>query len=220
MLCGLPHIFPRLLFIHFFSGTILLFLFNFYTRSLWYFLLFSKWMILFRSFLWSHWWPVLVILLFGLLQIFDSLSKWNLTTFSWVNVAQVSCKGILRLTISEPSIATLPISPLFDCHTKSLWRLSIVFKWTVSSITSFWVIDDVLSKLCCGTVTRFYHFLSGTVPFFLRNYSIRSQNIFLLFPSGHLIYFFVLSLTIQLSFVWKPYKFYVRHIHCPQRDCQ
>ena len=86
------------------------------------------------SFFLSYWLPVFRIILIRLSHIFNSLSKWNHTTFFCVNVTQVLFKGI-------------PIA--------SKWNLSRNYSplLCVSLIQGFnlfiWVIFDPFLFLCC-----------------------------------------------------------------------
>ena len=138
----------------------------------------------FCIFLLSYWWPVLIILLFRLLHIFDSLSKCIFTTFFCMKLHKFHVK-VYSFSISEPSVVTfslffeglshkVPVTLLFCfqvdtplCHflLSHWWPILIV---VLCGPSRFFLIPSVkLSHATCVTVTR------------------GPYNVFLLFTSGH-----------------------------------
>ena len=82
---------------------------------------------------------------------------------------------------------------MYSFYTGFLYRLSVLSEWTLHFITSFWVIDDPFSQLCCGDRHTFFltHFFRA-VAFFLYNCFTRSLKHFS----------FVSKWTLPLLFCW------------------
>ena len=189
--------FPCLFSIYFFNGAVPLFLCNCYPRSCnisclfpsgHSILLFPLELLMTRCrnyIVWAvkHFW--LTFLTFWIKLV---------TTFFGVNVTQVSCKGI-SLPISEPSVATLPLSfgwlfhkvsvtfcycfqvkaPLYYFHLSHWWPIIIIVLCGLSHFILIFSME--LFHSSCATVTQgpwifFYCFLvdtPSTVSFWVIN---------------------------------------------------
>ena len=110
----------------------------------------------------SHWWPVLIIILFRLLNMFASLSNWNHTTFFWMsqkfygycskNYSTLLCLTIMQGFILLTWVIYDPF--LFSCCADYRTYFSLLCKWTlhftafkfVNFQNSAGILTDILPK--------------------------------------------------------------------------